>query len=53
MDYKKAKAGTLAVTRNVSDFTKETGNVYETVVILAIRANKIASDLKEELNGKI
>jgi DNA-directed RNA polymerase subunit K/omega len=53
MDYKKTKVGTLAVTRNISDFTKETGNIYETVVILSNRANKIASDLKEELNGKI
>lgn len=53
MEQKKIKVGTLAVTRNISDFTKETGNIYETIVILSNRANKIASDLKEELNGKI
>ncbi|HOY33367.1 MAG TPA: DNA-directed RNA polymerase subunit omega [Bacteroidales bacterium] len=53
MDLKKSKIGTLAVTRNIVDFTRETGNIYETVVILSNRANKIASDLKEELNGKI
>ncbi len=53
MDYRKVKAGTLAVTRNISDFRKGTGNIYETLVILSNRANKISTDLKEELNSKI
>jgi DNA-directed RNA polymerase subunit K/omega len=53
MDYKKIKTDHLAVTRNTSDFTERTGNIYETVVILAKRANQIALDIKEELNGKI
>ncbi len=53
MDYKKIKTENLAVTRNISDFTDRTGNIYETVVILAKRANQIALDIKEELNGKI
>ena len=53
MDYKKMKVGNLAVTRNVSDFRKETGNIYEALVILANRANKISLELKEELNSKI
>lgn len=53
MDYKKTKADNSAVTRNMNSFTEETGNVYETVVILAKRANQIGLDLKEELNKKI
>ncbi|MCK9612932.1 MAG: DNA-directed RNA polymerase subunit omega [Bacteroidales bacterium] len=53
MDIKKSKTGALAVTRNINDFVKETGNIYETVVILSNRANRIASNLKEELNSKI
>lgn len=53
MEQKKSKVGSLAVTRNINDFTKETGNIYETIVILSSRANKIASELKEELSGKI
>lgn len=53
MDYKKIKTDTLAVTRNVSDFRKETGNIYETVVILAKRSNQISNELKEELSQKI
>jgi DNA-directed RNA polymerase subunit K/omega len=53
MEIKKIKTESTAVTRRMQDFTKGTGNVYETVVILAKRANQIGLDLKEELNKKI
>lgn len=53
MDYRKSKAGQLAVTRNISEFRRGTGNIYETLVILANRSNKISSELKEELSSKI
>ena len=33
--------------------TQETGNIYETVMLLAKRANQISSELKEELNQKL
>ena len=46
MDYKKIKAETTAVTRRISDFYEQTGNMYETVVVLSKRAN-------QELNQKI
>ena len=52
MDNKKIKTGTLAITRNISDFRKGTGNIYETLVILSNRANKISTELKEELTSK-
>lgn len=41
------------VTRNMSDFTVETGNVYEAIAIISKRANQISVKLKEELNGKL
>ncbi len=41
------------ITRDVSDLVKPTGNVYETVVILAKRANQIAMAEKKELNKKL
>ena len=41
------------VTRNMSDFTHETGNVYESLAIISKRANQISVKLKEELNGKL
>jgi DNA-directed RNA polymerase subunit K/omega len=53
MDYKKVKAGTNAVTRNISNFTDRSGNIYETVVILSKRANQIGLEIKEELSGKL
>jgi hypothetical protein len=53
MDYRKYNTDTQAVTRNLNDFDKETGNIYESIVILAKRANQISLDLKEELNRKI
>lgn len=53
MDYKKIKTDHEAVTRNISDFMPESGNIYETVVILTKRANQIALEIKEELGSKI
>ena len=53
MDYKKVKADTVAVTRKMSDFDKDTNNIYETVCILSKRSNIIASEIKEELSKKI
>jgi DNA-directed RNA polymerase subunit K/omega len=53
MDYKKVKASSEAVTRNTRDFSSRTGNIYETTVILAKRANQIGLELKDELNRKI
>ncbi|SDY09841.1 DNA-directed RNA polymerase subunit omega [Hymenobacter psychrophilus] len=41
------------VTRNMSDFTPETGNVYESIAIISKRANQLSINLKEELNGKL
>ena len=53
MDYKKVKTDTIAVTRNIEDFTKGTQNIYETVSVLSKRANQIGLEMKEELNQKI
>jgi DNA-directed RNA polymerase subunit K/omega len=53
MDYKKIKTDTIAVTRNIEDFTKGTANLYESVAILSKRANQISLEMKEELNQKI
>lgn len=41
------------VTRNLSEFADQTGNVYESLAIIAKRANQISVILKEELNGKL
>lgn len=53
MDYKKIKASHDAITRDLTDFDKQTGNIYETIVNLSIRSNQIASALRQELVNKI
>ena len=53
MDFKKTNAPTNTVTRNLNDFSKDTGNVYESVVIIGKRANQIAIEEKKELHKKI
>lgn len=53
MDFKKTNAPTNTVTRNLNDFSKETGNVYESVVIIGKRANQIAAQMKDELSKKL
>ena len=53
MDYKKTKAAPSTISRDLEVLTQETGNIYETVMLLAKRANQISSELKEELNQKL
>jgi len=53
MDYKKIKTDTKAVTRQKDKFYEQTGNIYETVVVLSKRANQVESELKQELDQKI
>jgi DNA-directed RNA polymerase subunit K/omega len=53
MDYKKIKADITTHTRDLRSYDKETGNLYETIVIISKRANQISLEMKEELNGKL
>ncbi|MCR4917030.1 MAG: DNA-directed RNA polymerase subunit omega [Prevotella sp.] len=53
MDYKKSKAPVNTVTRNIMDLCEETGNIYETVAIIAKRANQISIQIKDDLSKKL
>ena len=53
MDYKKTKAPTNTVTRDIMKLAEDTDNIYESVVIIGKRANQISLDIKEELNKKL
>jgi DNA-directed RNA polymerase subunit K/omega len=53
MDYKKSKAPVNTVTRNIMDLCDETGNLYESVAIIAKRANQISVQIKEDLSKKL
>ena len=52
MEIKKSTP-TNTVTRKLVDLDKETGNIYETVNIIARRANQISTELKAELTRKL
>ncbi len=53
MDYKKTNAPTTTVTQDILDLCEDTGNIYESVAIIAKRANQISVDLKTELSKKL
>ena len=53
MDYKKIKTETEAVTRDKHKFYEQTGNIYETVVVLSKRANQLSLEMKDDLNRKV
>lgn len=53
MDYRKSNAPSTTVTRNLDMMTKDTGNIYETVIIVSRRANQISVEMKQELNKKL
>ena len=52
-DYKKTKASSTTITRDIDQLESQTGNIYETVAICSKRANQISSEIKQELNRKL
>lgn len=53
MDYKKVNAPLNTVTRDMIEMSADTGNIYETVCIIAKRANQIAMEMKHDLEKKL
>jgi DNA-directed RNA polymerase subunit K/omega len=53
MSFKNTNAERSTVTRDTVDLEKNTGNIYESIVIMSKRANQISSALKEELTTKL
>lgn len=53
MDYKKSHAPSNTVTRDLVDLSEQTGNIYETVCVIAKRANQIAGEMKHDLEKKL
>ena len=52
MDFKKINTETTCVTRQKDQFYVGTGNIYETVAIMAKRSDQIAAEKKSEHNKK-
>ena len=53
MDYKKSKAPINTVTRNIMDLCDQTGNIYESIAIIAKRSNQLTTEIKQDLNKKL
>ena len=53
MDYKKSKAPTNTVTRNIMDLCKDTDSIYESVAIIGKSANQISKEIKDDLSKKL
>lgn len=53
MDYGKTNAPTTTVTRDLMELCEDTGNIYETVVIIGKRANQISVEIKNDLSKKL
>ncbi len=53
MDYKKSSAPNTTITRDLQNIEKETGNIYESIVVISKRANQISVEMKEELSNKL
>lgn len=41
------------ITRDLSKLSAPTGNIYQSTMIIAKRANQIAAEVKQELNQKL
>src|ERR1700704_2444724 len=48
-----ANTSNLAETKNLTELKNKTGNLYESIAIIAKRANQINISLKEELHNKL
>lgn len=53
MDYKKTNAPLNTVTRDMIKMSEDTNNVYETVCVIAKRADQIAAEMKHDLEKKL
>jgi DNA-directed RNA polymerase subunit K/omega len=50
---KQSNVAPSTVTRDLRELDKTTDNIYESIVIMAKRANQLSNNLKEELHQKL
>jgi len=53
MNFKNTNAARTTITRDVKELEEQTGNIYESIVIMSKRANQVSVEMKEELNAKL
>ncbi len=52
-DYSNSGADTMINTQNLDEIFEQTGNLYQSIVIVAKRANQISTELRTELHFKL
>ena len=53
MDYKKTGAEKTTITRNLIELGEKTGNIYNSISVIAKRSSQINREIKEELVNKL
>ncbi|MGV3707080.1 MAG: DNA-directed RNA polymerase subunit omega [Arcticibacter sp.] len=53
MSNTKSTVASSTITRDLRQLDTTTDNVYESLVVIAKRANQISNNIKEELQGKL
>ncbi len=53
MNFRTIKAPSTTITRDIVELEKDTGNIYESMVIIHKRANQIGKEITEELVQKL
>ena len=53
IDYRKSSAQVTTVTRDMIKMSQETGNIYETLMVIAKRSNQISNEMKKDLEKKL
>ena len=53
MNFKNSTAEKTTITRNTDEMEENTGNIYESIVMMSKRSNQLSIELKEELTQKL
>ena len=53
MNFKKTQAESTTVTRDFTSLDAPTGNIYESLAVIAKRSNQISVEMREELTSKL
>ena len=53
MNFKNSTAEKTTITRNTDEMEVNTGNIYESIVMMSKRSNQLSIELKEQLTQKL
>ena len=53
MNYKNTNAEKSTITRDASEFSDKSGNIYRSLIAIAKRSNQISAEMKDELTKKL